>query len=600
MYTTASVLLKTLADVGVTHIFANWGNDHPAILEDLERQRTDGGGKALLDVVTCPNEMVALSAAHGYSQVTGKPAAVIVHVDVGTQALAGAVHNADKGQAPVIIFAGASPFSVSGEHKGSKNEWPMWGQDAPDQPAIVRQFMRFTAQIMSGKTVAKTVMRAWQFATSSPKGPVYLWARRETLQEEIDPSVLQTPVDISKWPSVQPSGLSPTALNTIVDALTNAEFPLIIAGNTGRNPQTVSLLATLSNLRSIAVCTAISPALCVPYSHPYLVGSSFDGRIAHLEKADVVLIIEADVPWMDTMGSKLVDDTRVFVLDVDPLKQQFGWSHVDAEMLCRVDSAVALGQLINAVRLADLQTSDKGALNARMYERGTKLRAFHEEWMKELLAAEEMAMGANGTVLTVPYVLRALRKAAQAHVPSGNNILWLNEGISNCDLVWNHIQPEYPGSMIMSGGSSLGWALGAAVGARLGAQVAGKDYELIVAVVGDGDFLFGVPSAAYWMARRYKTPFLTVILNNGGWASPRYSMLGMYPNGVGSKATGQQLNVSFGPDMPDYAQIAAAAGDAWGRRVASASELQSALEEGIRAVVENKRSAVVDCILEQI
>ena len=85
LYTTSSVFLKTLSEAGVTHIFANWGNDHPAILEDLERQRSERGGKALLEIVTCPNEMVALSAAQGYAQVTGKPAAVIVHVDVGTQ-----------------------------------------------------------------------------------------------------------------------------------------------------------------------------------------------------------------------------------------------------------------------------------------------------------------------------------------------------------------------------------------------------------------------------------------------------------------------------------------------------------------------------------
>ena len=32
----------------------------------------------------------------GYGQATGRPAAVIVHVDVGTQALAGAIHNVDK------------------------------------------------------------------------------------------------------------------------------------------------------------------------------------------------------------------------------------------------------------------------------------------------------------------------------------------------------------------------------------------------------------------------------------------------------------------------------------------------------------------------
>lgn len=86
MYTTATVFFQTLASAGITHAFVNWGNDHPALLEDLERQRVESPeGKSLLEIVTCPNEMVALSAAQGYAQVTGKPALVIVHVDVGTQ-----------------------------------------------------------------------------------------------------------------------------------------------------------------------------------------------------------------------------------------------------------------------------------------------------------------------------------------------------------------------------------------------------------------------------------------------------------------------------------------------------------------------------------
>lgn len=54
------------------------------MLEELERQRATNGTHTLT-IVTSPNEMVALSAAQGYAQVTGKPAAVIVHVDVGTQ-----------------------------------------------------------------------------------------------------------------------------------------------------------------------------------------------------------------------------------------------------------------------------------------------------------------------------------------------------------------------------------------------------------------------------------------------------------------------------------------------------------------------------------
>ena len=84
MLTASSVFLHTLADAGVTHAFVNWGSDHPALIEDIERQRVEHG-QSFLKIVTCPNEMVALSCAQGYAQVTGRPAAVFVHVDVGTQ-----------------------------------------------------------------------------------------------------------------------------------------------------------------------------------------------------------------------------------------------------------------------------------------------------------------------------------------------------------------------------------------------------------------------------------------------------------------------------------------------------------------------------------
>jgi acetolactate synthase-1/2/3 large subunit len=107
MYTTSTAFLEALTEAGVEYIFANWGSDHPAIIEALAESRSHG--RKLPQVVTCPNEMVALSAAHGYAQVSGRPQAVMVHVECGTQALAGAVHNADKGRVPVLIFAGSSP-----------------------------------------------------------------------------------------------------------------------------------------------------------------------------------------------------------------------------------------------------------------------------------------------------------------------------------------------------------------------------------------------------------------------------------------------------------------------------------------------------------
>jgi thiamine pyrophosphate-dependent acetolactate synthase large subunit-like protein len=74
-------------------------------------------------IYTCPSEMVALSMADGYARLTNELQCVIVHVDVGTSALGAAIHNASTGRAPVLIFAGLSPFTIEGEMTGSRTEF---------------------------------------------------------------------------------------------------------------------------------------------------------------------------------------------------------------------------------------------------------------------------------------------------------------------------------------------------------------------------------------------------------------------------------------------------------------------------------------------
>src|SRR5215472_35636 len=112
-HTAAAELLRTLHELGIRYIFANFGSDHPAVLEALAEARATG--RKLPEIITCPNEMVALSAAHGYASATGRGQAVLVHTDLGTQALAGAMHNAARGRVPVLIIAGAVPFTMNGE-----------------------------------------------------------------------------------------------------------------------------------------------------------------------------------------------------------------------------------------------------------------------------------------------------------------------------------------------------------------------------------------------------------------------------------------------------------------------------------------------------
>src|SRR6185436_3084869 len=115
-----------------------------------------------------PNEMVALSAAQGFAQISGAPQAVVVHVECGTQALGGAVHNVAKARIPVLIYAGASPFTQEGELLGSRNEFIHWFQDVHDQRGIVRGYMKYNAEIRTGRNVKQLVHRALQIAASDP------------------------------------------------------------------------------------------------------------------------------------------------------------------------------------------------------------------------------------------------------------------------------------------------------------------------------------------------------------------------------------------------------------------------------------------------
>src|SRR5690606_40382471 len=115
----AANLLKCARQLGAEFVFSNLGSDHPAFIQAFsELDESD----SIPEIVSCPHEMTALSAAHGYAMVTRRPQLVLVHVDVGTQNLGCSVHNAARGRVPVMIVAGLSPITLAAERAGTRTE----------------------------------------------------------------------------------------------------------------------------------------------------------------------------------------------------------------------------------------------------------------------------------------------------------------------------------------------------------------------------------------------------------------------------------------------------------------------------------------------
>lgn len=436
-------------------------------------------------------------------------------------------------------------------------------------------------EIKTGKNVKQMVRRALQLATSHPQGPAYLMGAREVMEETIEPYSINSAV----WKPIAPAALPQDAVREIAEALVSASDPLVIVGFTGRNHAAVQSLVSLANtLRGLRVLDTGCSDMCFPADHPGWLGMKY-GVDSVIENADVFLILDCDVPWINKL-CKPKASAKVFHLDVDPLKESMLVFYIDAQQRYRVDTQVALEQITEYLRgplAKELATGD-------VERRAETLVKSYNERIRML---DERAKPSGDGSLTTDYICSTVRQKLP------QDTIFAVEAITNTIAVADQIRATLPGQWIHCGGGGLGWSGGGALGVKLAADAAdalvpGKRERFVVQIVGDGSYMFSVPSSVYWISARYKIPVLTIVLNNLGWNAPRRSMLLVHPDGPASRATKEELNISFAPS-PDYAGIARAAsnGEIFGARVVNVSEFEAALNEAVESL-ERGVSAVLD------
>ncbi|KAF7925807.1 hypothetical protein EAE99_005842 [Botrytis elliptica] len=585
-YTASDAFFDALSEFGIQACFVNLGSDHPSLIESMLKGQKEKR-KNFPTIYTCPNEMVALSMADGWARATGRVQAVIVHVDVGTQALGAAMHDANTGRAPVLIFAGLCPYTEDDEVPGSRTEYQHWLQDAPDQKALVRQYCRYVGEFRTGSTVKKTVARALQFATSDPKGPVYLAGAREVMAETVQPQKF----DAGQYGPIGPSALPQSAVKKIAEALLNAKSPLIITGYSGRNHACPAELVKLADMiPGLQVSDTGGCDMCFPASHPAYLGFrlSFDKSAT---EADVIFVLDCDVPWIPSRNRPR-EDAIIYHVDVDPLNSTMGLSFFPAEGRWKADSYIALTQ-INQY----LATSEFAKEKLADEESAKRHKVVAKKYQERMESIAKLATSPSDGSLDIHYVGAALKSAAP------RDTIFVVEAATCAMPLSDQLQVEIPGSWINSAGAGLGWSGGAGMGVKLAYDAAGTP-KFVCQVVGDGTYLFTVPGSVYWTASRYGIPVLTIVLNNRGWNAPRQSHRLVHPTGLGATASNKDMHISLDPS-PDYSGIAkAAAGDNFGSlkgslfaaKVSTTTELSDVLSKAVKEV-QNGRGAVVEVVL---
>lgn len=548
-HTVACRLLTGLAARGLMTFYANAGTDFAPLIEAHVRARE--AGLRVPRFVNVPHEQVAVTIAHGAHLVDGAPQVVGVHHTVGTANAVSAVMTAARERVPLLLLAGRAPSTESGSI-GSRDVVVHWGTDTFDQGGMLREYLKWDHELRVGQDVDAVLDRALDIALTEPRGPVYLTLPREVLVEPAAPSVDGR----SRVGAATPKP-DDAAVEQLADWLLASERPVIVTSSAGRDPGLCAALAAIAELAIVPVVEHYPRAVNLPGNHPMHAG--FDPA-PWVAQADLVIALDCEVPWLPRTTS-LAAGARVVHVGVDPLYTRIPMRGfpVDAAIVCKPLAAL---QALHAV-LRRRGCVDTPAIQRRRADAQTR-----KQQRDTALAVQRPAPAQQG-VIDPGWLAVCLREILD------DDCIVLNEyGLPLAPMGFRG-----PGQFFGAGISgALGWTLPAA----LGAQLAAPD-KTIVAVVGDGSYLFGNPVVCHYLAAAEQLPVLAIVLNNGGYAAVRRAVEVVYPDGAAAREASLGL-ATFHP-VPRYDGVAAACG-ARAERV----ELPQALPERLRAALDSVRT----------
>lgn len=468
-------MVAALAAEGVRHVFGLPGIHNLAIYDALLRQSVVGH-------VLARHEQGAAFMADGYARASGRPGVILVTTGPGaTNALTPLVESY-AGSQPVLLLMSDVPSELVGRDLGALHE-------VPDQIECFRPVCRLAETVRSGRDIPAAIQGAFhRFRTGRP-GPIALSIPTDLLAGRAEARL--APAGADRRP--------PCDVRLIDEAagrLARARRPLLVAGGGVIAAGAEDELRALARRLGAPVVTTVMGRGAVPEDDPLWLGVLPNRRATQgaLQVADVVLAVGCRFTHRSTRG--LLLDLRfrpeqaLIHLDLDPAV--IGKLHPPALAVVG-DARDGLAGLLAALPAAPASPA----------------------WDRAWLRAERAVRSPRRTLL-VDRLLETLRAA----LPREAIVVCDQTGI-NYWMEW-HFPVYAPRTFLYPVGSAtLGYGVPAALGARVACPA-----PPVVAVVGDGGFMFSVNELA--TAVKYRMPVVILVVNDGRYGAIRYLQEGLF------------------------------------------------------------------------
>ncbi len=555
-------ILEAFRRLDIDYVMASPGSEWGAVWEAFARQdKNKNKGPTYL---SCAHETLAVNLAMGYTVMTGKMQAVMLHTGVGLLQGAMGIDAAKRQGVPMVVVSGESLTYSEQEGFEPGPQWQGVLSVVGGPHSLVQNITKWSHPVSSPYTLHEQLVRAGEMAQRSPAGPVYMSVPIETMLHEWTPP--QDPRNVPPAPRPMPPEAD---LERVADMLLNAKAPAIVAESIGREAEGYDATVELAELLSIPVS---EPGWMdfnnFPKDHALYQGI---GMQPYLQDADVILTLRSRVPWMPPSNKPA--KATIVNIDETPFRPHMVHQSLQADFYLEGDAVASLKALAALIRERGV---DKKAVDARL----KKFTALHDE----LMAARKAAVDAARAKATISPV--ALAAALGDAMP--DDAIYVEETITHRRFLVEHIAYKGPQSFFSVASGGLGQGMGLAMGVKL----ARKD-RVVVMPVGDGSFMYNPVTQGLALSQHEDIPILIVVFNNKGYSAMRKEHHAYYPDGVAAAD-----NASYGHTITDfdYAELAKPFGF-YGRTVDRLADLPGVLAEA-RASVEGGKTAIVNVILD--
>jgi acetolactate synthase-1/2/3 large subunit len=552
-------ILAAFRKLKIDYIMSSPGSEWSPVWEALARQKLENKpGPAFVESW---HETLAVNMATGYTLITGRPQAALLHAGVGMLQGSMGVHGALQNEVPMVVMSGESQSLGEDPDLDIEAQW-YGGLTVGGIERLVEPVAKWARAVTSPYTLYESVIRAGEMAQRAPKGPVYLNVALEHMLHDWTPPAEAR--EVPPAPVVQPR---PEEVEKVAELLGNAKNPAIVAETAGRDPEAFAALVTLAEAFAIPVINGRANAYAnFPTDHPLYLGM---GRYQALDDADLVLLVGGRAPWYPPR--RRPTRGKIVAIGDNPHKGHMVYQSLHADFYLEGDTAQSLKLLTTAMKSTKL---DADAVQARRQRWARE----HENYATGLRA--ERAKAHNGSDIDPLSLVGALGDVMPA------DTIYVDETITHSAMLRQHL-PMTMAQSFFRGSGGLGQGIGTALGIKLAARE-----RPVVLLVGDGSFLYNPIIQALGASKRHELPIAIVIFNNKKYAAMGQGHVHHYPDGASAS---ENLHYGVTIDGPDYEQLGGHFGF-HGQRVEKVGELNDALRSALAATQGGRTAILNACI----